>query len=233
MSRKEWTFFRTLTADQVNQNIGRALRCSCCTLFYLKKINHQETTNFTWKCFYCFHLNLVWKVCKTSWIFGYHCIVCLKYVKTFSSTSSNQKHTRENYLNQTWKMNHQKKKCLCFFRASAALTSILFTKISMMHFPKQWIVDQPNVDLLFCSMISVPAAGEQYCHFCEEWAEKDQESSEFRLPRVLRESGGGYRGDGWWGGGEEEEQQRGLSKDHTYLPEENEAGGAGWPSAEQ
>ena len=86
---------------------------------------------------------------------------------------------------------------------------------------------------MFGSMISVPAAGGQYCHFCEEWAEEDQERFEFRFPRMFRESGGGGC-VGWWGGGEEEEeQQRGLSEDHTSLPEENEAGGASRPSAEQ
>lgn len=43
-------------------------------LFYLKKIHqffsHQERIRktFTWKCFYCFDLNIVWKVCETGWM---------------------------------------------------------------------------------------------------------------------------------------------------------------------
>ena len=60
---------------------------------------------------------------------------------------------------------------------------------------------------------SVPAAGGQHHHFCEERAEEDPEGSESRLPRMLRES--------------EEQQQRGICEDHSGLPEENEAGGAG------
>ena len=65
----------------------------------------------------------------------------------------------------------------------------------MVHFLDQWIVSLSNMDLMFgaSSLIvlfiySVPAAGGEHHHICEERAEEDPENSEFRLPRMLRES---------------------------------------------
>lgn len=89
------------------------------------------------------------------------------------------------------------------------------------------------MDLMFGSMISVPAAGGQYCHFCEEWAEEDPEGSEVRLSRMFREPEGRWGGAGQWGGRAEEELQRDISEDRSALPKESEAGGAGWLFAKQ
>uniref|UniRef100_A0A3B4GUN1 NACHT domain-containing protein n=1 Tax=Pundamilia nyererei TaxID=303518 RepID=A0A3B4GUN1_9CICH len=50
---------------------------------------------------------------------------------------------------------------------------------------------------------SVPAAGGTHHHICEERAEEDREGSESSIPRI------------------------GICEDHSGLPEENEAGGAG------
>ena len=100
-----------------------------------------------------------------------------------------------------------------------------------------------NMDLMFGSMILfclcqsykiyVLAAGGWNCHFCEERAEEVSDDSKFRLPRMLRESVWGWGGVALWRQQADEEQQRGLPEDHTALPQENEAGGAGWLSAEQ
>lgn len=57
-------------------------------LFYLKKIHqffcHQERIRktFTWKCFYCFDLNIVWKVCETGWIYDFFVCSCFKPSET-------------------------------------------------------------------------------------------------------------------------------------------------------
>ena len=80
---------------------------------------------------------------------------------------------------------------------------------------------------------SFQASWREHRHLCEEWAKEVPEGSKSRLPRLLWEAEWRWGGMGWWGGRAEEEQQWGTPEDHTTLPEEDEAGEAGWLSAEQ
>ena len=50
---------------------------------------------------------------------------------------------------------------------------------------------EPSPCLIHATFYSVPAAGGPHRHFCEERAEEDPDSPDFRLPRMLRESEGG------------------------------------------
>ncbi|KAF3841654.1 hypothetical protein F7725_023605 [Dissostichus mawsoni] len=90
-------------------------------------------------------------------------------------------------------------------------TSVLLTVNSMMHFSDQWIDSLSNMDLMFGAfslivlfMYSVPAAGGEHHHFCEERAEEDPEALSSDYPECLESQ----REDEEVLDGEDEEQRR-------------------------